>query len=590
MPNRDNPLHNMSVANFGAILTEDQPIRCIASGSITANNIVLISATTANTDIPTCAHATSATAAGCQGLLGVAASTVSSGDEVMVNRYKMLTAMDTSGYTTDGDPVFLGVAGVKQATAGTIPTVVGYIVDKSATTGTMILDPNGTLGGMAMAYLRGTNYLSWTTNMDAAAATNEDPILIMLGGDGVAAPNNDIVRTQITQSSVNERVTLSAERNRNGAGFTYIGPDLAIGRKTETTASLNASMGLYGTTAGSVMKSLTMLVNGAGNTATMQTNNMTDGATASATLSFTTGTSTATAAANTASGNLTISTGATTQNGAFLNAASGNIVIGTGVTDSANAGATGANSGSFGISTGNATSSVGAASGSSGSINLTTGNSDDVNSGSIVLTTGTATSGSRGTVQSVARLTTTDAVVSGTARVVGGQILSTVAASAAVANVAAVFAGGSVNIPANTFKVGTRLRFKGMIAVTAVSGGGCTSQITVRLNGAAGTVVFDCNSLNAAAGTAANSVYILDGEIACRTDGAGGTLTGHLKYRLGPVDLAGVTVSQDIAGSAAGTYTVACDTTAANTFDIVGVTDAAGTTLVLHQLSVDLIA
>ena len=71
--------------------------------------------------------------------------------------------------------------------------------------------------------------LDLTINSDAAAATDEDPILTLLGGDGVAAPSDDLIRTRLTQDSTLEQCFFTMERNRNGAGYTDITPILNLG-------------------------------------------------------------------------------------------------------------------------------------------------------------------------------------------------------------------------------------------------------------------------------------------------------------------------------------------------------------------------
>jgi hypothetical protein len=68
--------------------------------------------------------------------------------------------------------------------------------------------------------LTGTTNLSWTVDEDATAAADTDPFLRLLGGDGVAAPNNDLVRTTITQDSSAETVSLVMQRSRNGGAYT----------------------------------------------------------------------------------------------------------------------------------------------------------------------------------------------------------------------------------------------------------------------------------------------------------------------------------------------------------------------------------
>jgi hypothetical protein len=68
--------------------------------------------------------------------------------------------------------------------------------------------------------LTGTTNLSWTVDEDATAAADSDPFLRLLGGDGVAAPNNDLVRTTLTQDSSAETVSLVTQRSRNGGAYT----------------------------------------------------------------------------------------------------------------------------------------------------------------------------------------------------------------------------------------------------------------------------------------------------------------------------------------------------------------------------------
>jgi len=181
------------------------------------------------------------------------------------------------------------------------------------------------------------------------------------------------------------------------------------------------------------------------------------------------------------------------------------------------------------------------------------------------------------------RLTTTDGVTAGTDRIVGGRVAENPAVSADVSDTHAVFSTGTHTIPANSFKVGTVLHFEALIAVTAVSGGAPTAQIRVFLGGVAGTLVFDTTALNVAAGVAVNNFFILKGRLVCRAAGAVGTLTGVLEYSLGAVNAAPGTVGKDVAGSVAGTYTAAIDTTVANTFDVTGVTDAAATTIAMQD-------
>lgn len=75
----------------------------------------------------------------------------------------------------------------------------------------------------------GTTSASFTVNTDGAAATDEDPALVLIGGDAVAGPNDDIVKTLFTQDSPGEFVSLRMQRNRNAGGYAEIAPRLELG-------------------------------------------------------------------------------------------------------------------------------------------------------------------------------------------------------------------------------------------------------------------------------------------------------------------------------------------------------------------------
>lgn len=77
--------------------------------------------------------------------------------------------------------------------------------------------------------LTGTHHLSWTVNEDATAAADADPFARLLGGDGVAAPNDDLIRSTLTQDSSAETLTLITERSRNGGAFAEVPTILRIG-------------------------------------------------------------------------------------------------------------------------------------------------------------------------------------------------------------------------------------------------------------------------------------------------------------------------------------------------------------------------
>lgn len=182
-----------------------------------------------------------------------------------------------------------------------------------------------------------------------------------------------------------------------------------------------------------------------------------------------------------------------------------------------------------------------------------------------------------------ARLTTTDGVSSGTARVVGGRADVDTAESASLNGAEALFAAnaGQYTVPANTGKANTEIFGRILIRVESVSGGP-TAQVRVRLGGLAGTLVFDTTART----VADEDLIILEFFLWTRSTGAGGTLTGYCRYWIGAADAlssaAGTEVSIDVAGSAAGTWTAAFNTTIANDLVVTGQTDGAGTNLRLE--------
>lgn len=96
-----------------------------------------------------------------------------------------------------------------------------YAFDNAGTVELRARTTAGTINLLSSAgALTGTSNLSWTINDDAAAASDEDPFLRLLGGDGVSAPNNDIIRTTLTQDSSAETLTLATSRSRNGGAYT----------------------------------------------------------------------------------------------------------------------------------------------------------------------------------------------------------------------------------------------------------------------------------------------------------------------------------------------------------------------------------
>jgi hypothetical protein len=165
---------------------------------------------------------------------------------------------------------------------------------------------------------------------------------------------------------------------------------------------------------------------------------------------------------------------------------------------------------------------------------------------------------------------------------VGGPAAKSVVESAAVnAAVLTTFGGASVTLPADTLRVGSRIRFNAYVRVSAVSGGGATANVTAQFGG---TTIFT----TLARGVADEDIISVDGYVDIRTSGnlASGTCSGVLMSYISANNVltsaAGAEWSQTFAG--AGTPAVlAIDTTVANIFNLVGATDAAGTALNLEN-------
>lgn len=87
--------------------------------------------------------------------------------------------------------------------------------------------------------------LTVTVNSDAAATTDEDPSLVLKGGDAVAAPNDDIFRTTISQDSSTEIISIVPARSRNGAAFGAVALLLALG-DASVTADTDATLRFRG--------------------------------------------------------------------------------------------------------------------------------------------------------------------------------------------------------------------------------------------------------------------------------------------------------------------------------------------------------
>ncbi len=131
-------------------------------------------------------------------------------------------------------------------------------------------------------------------------------------------------------------------------------------------------------------------------------------------------------------------------------------------------------------------------------------------------------------VRVVKRLTTTDGVASGTARVVGGIAMSDPVASTALTGTSETqtnFDHGTYTVPANTLKVGTIVRVRGRGRYTATTG--TETHIFGVAFGATNLCV--TGSLD----PANDGVFDIEFEFVCRAVGASGTVVGSGVARSG---------------------------------------------------------
>ena len=159
----------------------------------------------------------------------------------------------------------------------------------------------------------------------------------------------------------------------------------------------------------------------------------------------------------------------------------------------------------------------------------------------------------------VGRLTTTDGVASGTAKVIGGRAYSNTAASAAHTNTTteALF-DTTYSIPANTLKAGTVVRIKYQGIATSTNS---TDTLTIKLylGGLAGTALLT----GTATDVANDNIFAGEFTLVIRTAGASGTMVGYGTHT--EVPAASGTAAHDITEILASTTV---DTTAAQ---VVGV-------------------
>lgn len=205
--------------------------------------------------------------------------------------------------------------------------------------------------------------------------------------------------------------------------------------------------------------------------------------------------------------------------------------------------------------------------------------------GEIFLTT--QNSGLLGGGDFLGRVTTTDGVASGIARVVGGQAYvnpttsGTIQSAGGAPDAEALF-NRSISLPAGTLKAGTRLRIRAFINCSD-GAGAATAQIRLRLGGLAGIVLADSG---AALALATNDYILIDADYVVTAAGAPGAAQG-----VGQVLNALAAGHTHVATRATGASPITPDTTAAL---VVGVTGqwsgGAGTdNIELEFLSVDVI-
>jgi hypothetical protein len=168
----------------------------------------------------------------------------------------------------------------------------------------------------------------------------------------------------------------------------------------------------------------------------------------------------------------------------------------------------------------------------------------------------------------------------GTAWSVGsGAYAEAVAESAAVSGVVlTTFGGASVTIPANTLRVGTRVRFDAYVRVSAISGAP-TATVTAQFGA---TTLFTTSART----VADEDIISMNGYLDIRTAGAGGTASGLLQVFISANNALASAAGSEWSLTFAGVGTpavIAVDTTANNVFNLVGATDGGATTINLEN-------
>ena len=225
-------------------------IDAIAGAGITVGDIVVVNGL--NTGKLQVIRADADAVLTSRGLLYVATGTVAVDVEVTCVPWALLeggrvNAVNPTGAAINtaaaavGDPVYLsGAAGGWALAPGAFAVQVGEVIVSNATTGAIKFYPQSSFGGGAA--LAGFSALTLTVNDDAAAATDEDPGLRLFGGDGVVAPNDDLVRSTWRQDTTAEQSWIETERSRAAAAYVRVSSDFGIGRQGDVTASLDASL------------------------------------------------------------------------------------------------------------------------------------------------------------------------------------------------------------------------------------------------------------------------------------------------------------------------------------------------------------
>ncbi len=135
----------MPIANptriLGALTSYFFTADTVASGTITAGNIVVVDAAAPTGRLPKVSRASAASLSGFTGPLKIAINGGAAGKRIRVTDWWVRTGVDTSGLSVG--PVYLTTAGAYSSTPGTYRIPVGYCLVSSATVGVVFLNPGG---------------------------------------------------------------------------------------------------------------------------------------------------------------------------------------------------------------------------------------------------------------------------------------------------------------------------------------------------------------------------------------------------------------------------------------------------------------